>query len=70
MGEVPIRQQRFCLTLQMHAYVVSVADHPKRPAKHHWLGQPLRDQLPNTTQAHQTVFGDGLVQAHIHSRWT
>ncbi|KAI3747251.1 hypothetical protein L6452_09704 [Arctium lappa] len=19
----------------------SVADHPKRPAKHHWLGQPL-----------------------------
>jgi hypothetical protein len=23
MGEVPIRQQRFCLTLQKHAYVVS-----------------------------------------------
>ena len=33
----------------------SVADHPKRPAKHHWLGQPLPDQLPNTTQAHQTA---------------
>ena len=33
----------------------SVADHPKRPAKHHWLGQPLPDQLPTTTQAHQTV---------------
>jgi hypothetical protein len=32
-----------------------VADHPKRPAKHHWLGQPLPDQLPNTTQAHQTA---------------
>nr|GEX92301.1 reverse transcriptase domain-containing protein [Tanacetum cinerariifolium] len=31
----------------------SVADHPKRPAKHHWLGQPLPDQLPNTTKAHQ-----------------
>ncbi|KAK8971693.1 hypothetical protein V6N11_018873 [Hibiscus sabdariffa] len=33
----------------------SVADHPKRLAKHHWLGQPLPDQLPNTTQAHQTT---------------
>ncbi|KAL0293389.1 UNVERIFIED_CONTAM: hypothetical protein Scaly_3142900 [Sesamum calycinum] len=33
----------------------SVADRPKRPAKHHWLGQPLPDQLPNTTQAHQTA---------------
>ncbi|KAK8978908.1 hypothetical protein V6N11_030954 [Hibiscus sabdariffa] len=33
----------------------SVADHPKRPAKHHWLGQPLPDQLPNTMQAHQTA---------------
>ena len=33
----------------------SVADHPKRPAKHHWLGQPLPDQRPNTTQAHQTA---------------
>jgi len=32
-----------------------VADHPKRPAKHHWLGQPLPDQLPNTMQAHQTT---------------
>jgi hypothetical protein len=32
-----------------------VADHPKRPAKHHWLGQPLPDQLPNTTQALQTA---------------
>lgn len=32
-----------------------MADHPKRPAKHHWLGQPLPDQLPNTTQAHQTA---------------
>ena len=31
----------------------TVADHPKRPAKHHWLGQPLPDQRPNTTQAHQ-----------------
>ncbi|KAI3697856.1 hypothetical protein L6452_30954 [Arctium lappa] len=31
----------------------SVADHPKRPAKRHWLGQPLPDQLPNTTHAHQ-----------------
>ncbi|XP_049412803.1 uncharacterized protein LOC125875808 [Solanum stenotomum] len=26
----------------------------KRPAKHYWLGQPSPDQLPNTTQAHQT----------------
>ncbi|KAL3500185.1 hypothetical protein ACH5RR_039278 [Cinchona calisaya] len=33
----------------------SVADHPKRPAKHHWLGQPLPDQLPYPTQAHQTA---------------
>lgn len=33
----------------------SVADHPKRPAKHHWLGKPLPYQLPNTTQAHQTA---------------
>ena len=33
----------------------SVAYHPKRPVKHHWLGQPLPDQRPNTTQAHQTA---------------
>ena len=33
----------------------SVADHPKRPAKHHWLGQPLPNQLPDTTRAHQTA---------------
>ncbi|KAL3500212.1 hypothetical protein ACH5RR_039305 [Cinchona calisaya] len=33
----------------------SVADHQKRPAKHHWLGQPLPDQLPYPTQAHQTA---------------
>ncbi|PHT37769.1 hypothetical protein CQW23_21342 [Capsicum baccatum] len=33
----------------------SVADHTERPAKHHWLGQPLPGQLPNTTQAHQTT---------------
>ena len=26
-----------------------------RSAKHHWLAQPLPDQLPNTTQAHQTA---------------
>ena len=24
--------------------------HPKRPAKHHWLGEPLSHQLPNTTR--------------------
>ena len=33
----------------------SVADHPKRPAKHHWLGQPLPNQLPDTTRAHRTA---------------
>jgi hypothetical protein len=33
----------------------SVADHPKRPAKHHWLGQPLPNQLPDTTWAHRTA---------------
>ncbi|RZC93229.1 hypothetical protein C5167_029304 [Papaver somniferum] len=31
----------------------SVDDHPKRPSKHHRLGHPLLDQLPNTTRAHQ-----------------
>jgi hypothetical protein len=34
---------------------IELADHPKRPAKHYWLGQPLPDQLPNTMQAHQTT---------------
>ena len=33
----------------------SVADRPKRSAKHLRLGQPLPNQLPNTTQAHQTA---------------
>lgn len=32
-----------------------VADHPKRPAKHHRLGPPLPYQLPNTTKALQTA---------------
>lgn len=27
----------------------------KRPAKHHWFGQPLPNHLPNTTHAHQTT---------------
>ena len=33
--------------------VTSVADHPRRPAKRHWLGQPLPDQLPDTPRAHR-----------------
>lgn len=32
-----------------------VADHPERPAKNYWLSRPLPDQLPNTTQVHQTA---------------
>uniref|UniRef100_K4D8K8 Uncharacterized protein n=1 Tax=Solanum lycopersicum TaxID=4081 RepID=K4D8K8_SOLLC len=45
---LPLSESGSCLS-------PSVADHPKRPAKHHWHGQPVPDQLPNTTQAHQTA---------------
>ncbi|KAL0722121.1 hypothetical protein Bca4012_036720 [Brassica carinata] len=37
-----------------------VAGRPKRPAKHHRLVQPLPNQLPNTTQAHQTALSSFL----------
>jgi hypothetical protein len=33
----------------------SVADHLKRPTKHHWIGHPLPNKLPDTTRAHQTM---------------
>ena len=32
-----------------------VADHPLRPAKDRWLGEPLPHQLPNPAQAHQAT---------------
>ncbi len=34
----------------------NMADHPTRPAKHCRLVQPLPNQLPNITWAHQTTF--------------
>ena len=32
-----------------------MADHPKRPAKHRWLGELLLHQQPNTAWALQTA---------------
>lgn len=55
--EQPIQEFQvfnLCMQVCMALKTCSVG-RPKRPAKHHWLGQPLPDQLPNTTQAHQTA---------------
>ncbi|RZC94299.1 hypothetical protein C5167_029865 [Papaver somniferum] len=46
----------------------SVADHPKRPTKHHRLDQPLLDQLPNTMRAHQRALSS-LIQDLGRTLW-
>ncbi|KAF3529676.1 hypothetical protein DY000_02039838 [Brassica cretica] len=50
---LPLWESGLCLS-------PGVADRPKRLAKHHRLGQPLPNQLPNTTQDHQTALSSFL----------
>lgn len=46
MASLPPRESRLCLN-------PSVVDHPKKLAKHYRSGQPLLNQQPDTTRAHQ-----------------